>query len=163
MYNIFPPLLALENTYDIKKKHPVLDTVHGDARWGIAVTMKSQAALKILKSLHRTKKQCVFRNDYKALEAARLQINDEIKNRWIHKYYLPLNLLCSYLESQTRSILVPYLGSVFPLWLFEMLQVLTSDGTSGALLRVPVIVPFKSHHDHVKLSRQACSMAETGK
>ncbi|XP_066473289.1 complex III assembly factor LYRM7 [Tiliqua scincoides] len=41
--------------------------------------MRSLEVLKLFKSLHRTSRQ-VFKNDSKALEAARLKINEEFKN-----------------------------------------------------------------------------------
>ncbi|XP_053158817.1 complex III assembly factor LYRM7 isoform X2 [Hemicordylus capensis] len=41
--------------------------------------MKSLEVLKLFKSLHRTRQQ-VFKNDLRALEAARLKINEEFKN-----------------------------------------------------------------------------------
>ncbi|XP_077200590.1 complex III assembly factor LYRM7 isoform X3 [Paroedura picta] len=41
--------------------------------------MRSREVLKLFKSLHRTR-QNVFKNDPRALEAARLKINEEFKN-----------------------------------------------------------------------------------
>ncbi|XP_034956173.1 complex III assembly factor LYRM7 [Zootoca vivipara] len=41
--------------------------------------MRSREVLKLFKTLHRTR-QRVFKNDTRALEAARLKINEEFKN-----------------------------------------------------------------------------------
>uniref|UniRef100_A0A8D0E2J0 Complex III assembly factor LYRM7 n=1 Tax=Salvator merianae TaxID=96440 RepID=A0A8D0E2J0_SALMN len=41
--------------------------------------MRNREVLKLFKSLHRTR-QHVFKDDTKALEAARLKINEEFKN-----------------------------------------------------------------------------------